>query len=113
VQRQEGRSGLGTHLAHEHHEDRVAALVAALLELLENLLSRVIVLFQQADDLPLKGIELAGTLGSFGFLKTLPARPFAHRVQAEFEFAGNLPQPKALFSEQVPNLAIGLIIDHS
>ena len=63
VKRQESRSRLGTHLAHEGLEDRVAALVAPFLELLENLLGRIGVLFQQADDLALERIEFAGALG--------------------------------------------------
>jgi len=70
------------------------------------------VLFQQADDLALNGIEFAGALGQRGSLKALPPGPLAHGVQTQFELAGNLPQAQLLFGEQVPNLAIGLIVDH-
>ena len=113
VKRQESRPRFGAHLAHEILEDGVASLEAAFLELLENLLGRVSVLFQQADDVALERIKFAGALGYGGWLKTLPPGPLAHRVQTQFEFAGNLPQAQLLFGEQMPNLAIGLIINHA
>lgn len=80
MQGQESRSLFGAHLAHERSEDRVAPLVTALLELLENLLSRVSMLFQQADNVALERIEFAGALGQGGSLKALPPSPLAHRV---------------------------------
>jgi hypothetical protein len=81
--------------------------------LLENLLGRVSVLFQQADDVALERIEFAGALGYGGRFKTLPPGPLARGVQTQFEFTGNLPQAQLLFGEQAPNLAIGLTIDHT
>src|ERR1035438_8822294 len=51
--RKAGR-GLGRNLAHEGLENRVAALVALFFEPLENLLGRIGVLCQQADNLALK-----------------------------------------------------------
>src|ERR1017187_7486400 len=113
VKCQESRPRFGAHLAHESLDDGVTSLEAAFLELLENLLGRVSVLFQQADDVALERIEFAGALGYGGWFKTLPPGPLAHRVQTQFEFAGNLPQAQLLFGEQLPNLAIGLIINHA
>ena len=70
-------------------------------------------LFQQSDDVALERIKFAGALGYGGRFKTLPHGPLAHGVQTQFEFAGNLPQAQLLFGEQIPNLAIGLIINHA
>ena len=112
MQCQESRARLGAHLAHERLEDRVAALVATFFDPLENLLGRVSVLFQQADNLPFDRIEFAGALGQSRSLKALPPGPLAHRVQTQFEFAGDLPHAQPLFGEQVSNLAIGLIVNH-
>src|SRR5271155_1523275 len=100
------RPRFGAHLAHEILDDGVASLEAAFLELLENLLGRVSMLFQQTDDVALERIEFAGALGNGGGFKTLPPGPFAHRIQTQFELAGNLPQAQLLFGEQMPNLAI-------
>ena len=61
---------------------------------------------------PLNGSSLLARLGIGGPFETLPPSPFAHGVETQFEFAGNLPQAQLLFGEQVPNLAIGLIVDH-
>src|ERR1039457_865675 len=97
VKRQERRTRFGTHLAHEILDDGVASLKTAFLELLENLLGRVSVLFQQADDVALERIEFAGALGYGGWFKTLPPGPLAHRVQTQFEFAGNPPQGPPTF----------------
>ena len=112
MQRQERRARPGAHLPHKGPEDRVAAGEAAGLDPLKNLLGGVVVLGQQAQDLALVGIELAGALGLRGPLEALPAGPLAHGVYTQFERAGNLPQAQLLDGEEVPNLAIGLIIDH-
>src|ERR1035438_4350549 len=109
VKRQESRSRFGAHLAHEILDDGVTSLEAAFLELLENLLGRVSMLFQQADNVALERIDFAGALGYGGWFKSLSPGPLAHRVQTQFEFAGNLPQAQLLFSEQMSNLAISLI----
>ncbi len=55
---------------------------------------------------------LAGTPGYRGPVKTLPPRPLAHRLEVQLELAGNLVQPQSLFGEEVPDLAIGLVVDH-
>ena len=104
---------MGRNLAHEGLENRVAALVALFFEPLENLLGRIGVLCQQADNLALKRIELAGALGDRRPFETLPPSPSAHGVEPQLEFPGNLPQSQLLFGEQVPNLAIGLVVNHS
>lgn len=69
------------------------------------------VLFQQPNDVSLKGIEFARPFGDRSWLITLPPRPLAHRVEAQVEFASNLPQAELLLDKQVPDLAIGLVID--
>src|SRR5260370_22620493 len=112
VKGQESRSLFGPHLTHKGSKNRASPLIPHFLELLENLLSRVIVLFQQPNDVSLERIEFTGAFWDSGPLVTLPPRPLAHRVKAEFEFASNLPQAELLLREQVPDLAIGLIIDH-
>ena len=109
---QESRSRFGPDLLHKGPEDRVTALIARLFDPLENLLGRIIMLFQQGDDLAFERIEFAGALGDRGSLVALPSRPLAHRVQTQFELASDLAQAQPLLDEQVPNLAIGLVIDH-
>src|SRR6266436_8155096 len=112
VKGQESRSLFGPHLTHKGSKNRASALIPQFLELLENLLSRIIVLFQQPNDVSLEGIEFAGAFGDRGPLVTLPPCPLAHCVEAQFEHASNLPQAELLLAEQMPDLAIGLIIDH-
>jgi len=63
VKRQESRSRLGAHLLYKRPEDRVAALVALFFDPLKNLLGRVIMLFQPANNLAFERIEFAGRLG--------------------------------------------------
>src|SRR5439155_7617597 len=112
VEGQESRPPLGPHLAHKGPQDRASALIAAFLELLENLLRRIIVLLQQPKDVSLEGIQFAWALGDRGSLVTFTPGPLAHRVKAQFEFAGDLSQAELLLDEQMANLALGLIIDH-
>ena len=83
VQRQESGFWLGPHLAHEPLENGIAAWVAAFFELLENLLSGIIVTFQEPNNLPFEGIELTGPFGRSGLLKRLPLGPFSDRFPIE------------------------------
>ena len=69
-------------------------------------------LFQQPNDVALKRVEFIGAFGDRGPLVTLPPRSLAHRVEAQFKFASNLPQAELLLDEQLPDLTISLIIDH-
>jgi hypothetical protein len=112
VERQKGRSAFGPHLTHKGSQDRALALITAFLEFLEDLLRRIIVLCQQPKDVSLERIEFAGAFGNRGPLVALPPRPLAHRVKAQFKFASNLPQAQLLLDEQVPDLAVSLIVDH-
>ena len=75
VKSQKGGPRFGTDLLHKGPEDGVAALVARLPNPLQNLLGRIIMLFQLGDDLAFERIEFAGTLRDRGSLIALPSGP--------------------------------------
>src|ERR1041385_449764 len=90
LQHQISRLAHGTDLSDVIFEDGVSALVALAVNALEELLGRVIVTFQQGDDLAFKWVELAPPLGSFAGTIPLNVNPLCNRLEVQVQFGRDL-----------------------
>ena len=77
-------------------KDAITARVATLAQALENLLSRVGMLMQQAHDLGAEGIEFAGAPGALTRMITGGHRPLGHGAFVQSEQACRLRDGKSL-----------------
>ncbi len=112
AQRQESMDRFGAEQPDIFTHDGVTHLHAFFPELLQNLLSAKVVLFQPPFNAKLVGIQFAGTVGTF-VLVIRVTQPVADGFLVQLEFVRDLTGGEFLVLVERTDLAIGGIIDHA
>ncbi len=112
LQHQKGGLAGRTNLADKLLKNGVAAGVAPLTQLLEELLGGVGVPFQQRCDLTFKGIEFTGPPGPLAWMIGRLVNPFFDSLEVQLEFGRDLGDLQSLLIVKLAQLAEGLVVDH-
>ena len=104
-----------THRAHRSHilfEDAEPAFVSLLPQPGQELRAAIGIAFQQTRDHRLERIELARPLPSLPGNELFRPRIFGHRFRIDPQLGCNLTEGESHLPMPVPDLAVGLVIDH-